>query len=132
MRVEREIRNLMERNDDLSKLKLDIIRALAIFNGVSWMTEIIPDIVKLRGGILDYPLREGLLNEALRELELDEIILIEPRVRGIPYSKGVYEDKLVRLRDLPAAKRALAGDEAYRSYLCRQMEAIRRALEDRR
>jgi hypothetical protein len=87
MRVEDEVRHLMEIDDDLSRLKLDVIRVLAIFNGVSWMTEIIPDLIKLRGGILDYPLREDLLDKALRDLESDEIILVELRIRGMPYSR---------------------------------------------
>jgi hypothetical protein len=107
MHVEDEIKRLIEVGDDLSRLKLDIIRILAIFNGVSWMSEIIPDLIKLRGGVLDYPLREELLDRALRELESDGIILLEPRIRGMPYSRHIYEDKLVRLRDLPAARRAL-------------------------
>lgn len=131
MRIEDEIRSMRERGDDLSKLKLDVIRVLAIFNGVSWMTEIIPDILRLRGGILDYALREELLNEAIRDLESDEVILVEPRSRGMPFSREVYEDKLIRLRDLFAARKALAGDPVYLSYLRGQMEAIRRALESR-
>lgn len=120
----------MKMEDELSMLKLDIIRVLAIFNGVSWITEIIPDLIKLRGRAPDYPLREDLLDEALRCLESDGIILVEPRVRGMPYSRQVYEDRLVRLRDLHAARRALSGDPVYASYLSRQMELIRRALED--
>jgi hypothetical protein len=131
MHVEDEIKRLIEIGDDLSRLKLDIIRVLAIFNGVSWMSEIIPDLIKLRGGVLDYPLREELLDRALRELESDGIILLEPRIRGMPYSRHIYEDKLVRLRDLPAARRALSRDPVYGSYVYRQMELIRRALEDR-
>lgn len=35
MRIEDEIRSMRERDDDLSKLKLDVIRVLAIFNGAS-------------------------------------------------------------------------------------------------
>ncbi|MEM1654732.1 MAG: hypothetical protein QXU12_03460 [Nitrososphaerota archaeon] len=131
MRIEDEIRSMRKRDDDLSKLKLDVIRVLAIFNGVSWMTEIIPDILKLRGGIPDYALREELLDEAIRDLESDEVILVEPRSRGMPFSREVHEDKLIRLRDLSAARKALAGEMVYLSYLRGQMEAIRRALESR-
>jgi hypothetical protein len=130
MRVEDEVKRLMEFDDDLSRLKLDVIRVLAIFNGVSWMSEIIPDLIKLRGGVLDYPLREALLDKAIQELKSDEIILVEPRIRGMPYSREVYEDRLVRLRDLQAARRALSRDPVYGSYVYRQMELIRRALED--
>ncbi|MCF3652695.1 MAG: hypothetical protein L2C94_000730 [Aigarchaeota archaeon] len=130
MRVEDEVKRLMEIDDDLSRLKLDVIRVLAIFNGVSWVSEIIPDLIKLRGGVFEYPLREDLLDKAIRELESDEIILVEPRMRGMPFSRQVYEDKLVKLRDLQAARRTLSRDPVYGSYVYRQMELIRRALED--
>jgi hypothetical protein len=59
MHVEDEIKRLIEIGDDLSRLKLDIIRVLAIFNGASWMSEIIPDLIKLRGGVLDYSTQRG-------------------------------------------------------------------------
>ena len=130
MRVEDEVKRLMEIDDDLSRLKLDVIRVLAIFNGVSWVSGIIPDLIKLRGGVFEYPLREDLLDKAIRELESDEIILVEPRMRGMPFSRQVYEDKLVKLRDLQAARRTLSRDPVYGSYVYRQMELIRRALED--
>lgn len=129
--MEDKVRELRSGRDELSKLKLDIIRVLAIFNGVSWASELIPDIVKLRGGILDYPLRDDLLEKALHDLESEDLILTEPRLRGMITSRRTYEDKLVKLRDLKAAKRALVGDEIYRMYLSRQMEIFRRALEDR-
>lgn len=130
MGLEDEINRLRDRDDGLSRLKLDVIRVLAIFNGVSWISEIIPDIVKLRGRVPDYALTDTLLDRALEELRSGGLVSVESRRRGMFPSKGVYEDKLVKLRDLGAVRRALAGDEIYKGYLSRQMEAIRRAMED--
>ena len=130
MELEDEINKLRNRDDGLSRLKLDVIRVLAIFNGVSWISEIIPDIVKLRGRVPDYALTDTLLDRALEELRSGGLVIVESRRRGMFPSKGVYEDKLVKLRDLGAVRRALAGDEIYKGYLSRQMEAIKRAMED--
>lgn len=129
MSLEVEIRNLLEKNDELSKLKLDVIRVLAIFNGVSWVSEIIPDIMKIHGYVLEYFPTDEILNRALRELESSEIILIESRKRGDFFTGKVYEDKLIKLKDLMAARKALAGDEVYKDYVLKQRETIRRAVE---
>lgn len=130
MQLEDEIKKLMGESDDLSKLKLDVIRVLAVFNGVSWMSEIIPDIMKIHGYVLDYPLTDELLNEALRELESKGLILVEPRRRGEFPSGSIYEDKLIKLRDLRIVRKVLTGDEVYKGYLSWQMDVIRRVAED--
>jgi len=129
MRLEDEVRKLICGDDELSKLKLDIIRVLAIFNGVSWISELIPDIMKVHGYILDYQITDDLLEMALHELEFEGLISIESRMRGTFPSKGVYEDKLIKLRDLEIVKRALAEDKTYKSYLSKQMEIIWRAMK---
>jgi len=129
MRLEDEVRKLICGDDELSKLKLDIIRVLAIFNGVSWISELIPDIMKVHGYILDYQITDDLLEMALHELESEGLVSIESRMRGTFPSKGVYEDKLIKLRDLEIVKRALAEDKTYKSYLSKQMEIIWRAMK---
>jgi len=129
MRLEDEVRKLICGDDELSKLKLDIIRVLAIFNGVSWISELIPDIMKVHGYILDYQITDDLLEMALHELESEGLVSIESRMRGMFPSEGVYEDKLIKLRDLEIVKRALAEDKTYKSYLSKQMEIIWRAMK---
>jgi len=130
MSFEAELRRLLGMDDELSKLKLDILRVLAIFNGVSWMSEIIPDIMKIYGYSLDHPPREELLAKALEDLEAKGLISIESRKRGMPLSREVYEDKLIKLKDLESAKRVLSRDKIYREYLSWRMEAIWRAAKD--
>ena len=119
-----EIRELLRRDDELSKLKIDILRALAVFNGISWMSELIPDIVKIHNYSIDYLPTDDMVDEALRQLEAAGFISIEPRMRGGFLAREVYVDRLIRLKDLRAVKDALAHDKVYKDYLSRQMETL--------
>jgi len=129
MRLEDVVRELMRGDDELSKLKLDVIRVLAIFNGVSWMSELIPDIMKVHSYILDHRITDDLLETALHELESEGLVHIESRMRGMFPSRNVYEDKLIKLRDLEIVKRVLTEDKIYKSYLSKQMEIMWRAMK---
>ena len=124
MSLEVEIRELLRRDDELSKLKIDILRALAVFNGISWMSELIPDIVKIHNYSIDYLPTDDMVDEALRQLEAAGFISIEPRMRGGFLAREVYVDRLIRLKDLRAVKDALAHDKVYKDYLSRQMETL--------
>ena len=119
-----EIRKLLRRDDELSKLKIDILRALAVFNGISWLSELIPDIVKIHNYSIDYLPTDEMVDEALRQLEAAGFISIEPRMRGGFPAREVHVDRLIRLKDLRAVKDALAHDKVYRDYLSRQMETL--------
>jgi len=125
------IEEILEGGDELSKLKADVLRALAVFNGVSWMSELLPDILKIRGYSIDYMPSEKLLEEALGQLEAAKLVSVEARRRGDFPSKRIYVDKLVRLRDPETVRRMLASDEIYKSYLSRQLEILRRAAAKR-
>lgn len=125
------IEEILEGGDELSKLKADVLRALAVFNGVSWMSELLPDILKIRGYSIDYMPSEKLLEEALGQLEAAKLVSVEARRRGDFPSKRIYVDKLVRLRDPETVRRMLASDEIYKSYLSRQLEILRRSAAKR-
>ncbi len=129
MSLRRKIEELKAREDDLGRLQLDVIRVLTIFNGVLWMSEMIPDIMKIHGYVMNYLPTEKMLENALKELESDGIVTVEARERGMMFSKGVYRDKLVKLQNLGEAKAVLASDNVYRNYMYRKMEMLRRALE---
>jgi len=129
--LELEIRRLLRGNDELSKLKADILRALAIFDGISWMSELIPDIVKIHNYSLDYLPTDEMVDEALQQLEAEGLLLIEPRMRGGFTAGEVYVDKLIRLKDLKAIKDALAQDEVYKNYLSQRMETLWKVGETR-
>jgi len=119
------IEEILRSDDELNRLKADILRALTIFNGVSWMSELIPDILKIRGYPIDYLPDEKLLDKALDQLEAANLISVEARRRGDFPSNRIYVDKLIKLRDPETVREALARDEIYKRYLPRQMEFFR-------
>jgi len=119
------IEEILRSSGELNKLKADILRALTIFNGVSWMSELIPDILKIRGYSIDYLPGEKLLDKALSQLEAANLISVEARKRGDFPSNRIYVDKLIRLRDPETVREVLARDEIYKRYLSRQMELFR-------
>ena len=119
------VEEILRGGGELNKLKADILRALTIFNGVSWMSELIPDILKIRGYSIDYLPDEKLLDKALDQLEAANLISVEARRRGDFPSNRIYVDKLIKLRDPETVRKALARDEIYKRYLSRQMEFFR-------
>ena len=120
------IEEILRSDDELNRLKADILRALTIFNGVSWMSELIPDILKIRGYPIDYLPDEKLLDKALDQLEAANLISVEARRRGDFPSNRIYVDKLIKLRDPETVREVLARDEIYKGYLSRQMELFRK------
>ena len=120
------IEEILRSSGELNKLKADILRALTIFNGVSWMSELIPDILKIRGYSIDYLPGEKLLDKALDQLEAANLISVEARRRGDFPSNRIYVDKLIKLRDPETVREVLARDEIYKRYLSRQMELFRK------
>ena len=119
------VEEILRSSGELNKLKADILRALTIFNGISWMSELIPDILKIRGYSINYLPDEKLLDKALSQLEAANLISVETRRRGDFPSNRTYVDKLIRLRDPETVREALARDEIYKRYLSRQMEFFR-------
>ncbi len=129
MNLREKIEELKNRDDEFGKLQLDVIRVLTIFNGVLWKSEIIPDIMKIHGHVMDYLPTEKMLEKVLEQLKADGIIDVEIRERGMMLSRGVYKDKLIKLLNLGEARAVLASDKVYREYLSRKMEMLRQALQ---
>ncbi len=129
MNLREKIEELKNRDDEFGKLQLDVIRVLTIFNGILWKSEIIPDIMKIHGHVMDYLPTEKMLEKVLEQLKADGIIDVEVRERGMMLSRGVYKDKLIKLLNLGEAKALLASDKVYREYLGRKMEMLRQALQ---
>lgn len=129
MNLREKIEELKNRDDEFGKLQLDVIRVLTIFNGILWKSEIILDIMKIHGHVMDYLPTEKMLEEVLEQLKADGIIDVEVRERGMMLSRGVYKDKLIKLLNLRKVKTVLASDKVYREYLGRKMEMLRQALQ---
>ena len=52
--IESKLHRLFMKKDEESRLLIDILRVLVIFNGILWESEIIPDILKVNDRYLDY------------------------------------------------------------------------------
>jgi len=107
-----------ESESEVNRLMADSIRVLAIYNGVSWKSEVIPDLIKLYRflGVLK-PLDPKSLDEALEKLEAEGLVSIEKRMRGAFDRPCTFEDKLIRLVDSKEALKALRRDEKFMNYI---------------
>jgi len=119
-----------EGEGELQRLMADIIRVLAIYVGVSWRSELIPDLTKLhsfqgRVEAVDPPL----LDRALRELKARGLITIEARTRGFLTSPKTYTDWLIRLTDLPSTIDVLREDQTFMAYLKARVMSMRGAAD---
>ena len=110
-------------------MKMNVVRVLAVHEGVSWKTELFPDLAKLLK-FLGQPHIVGsrILDEALGSLMSDGIIAVEDRKRGAMLEKGVYADQLIRLNDLAKVKSLLEKDPVFTEYMHNRDKMIRDAL----
>ncbi|RLF24722.1 MAG: hypothetical protein DRN15_01935 [Thermoprotei archaeon] len=133
MSFEEEIKRLLEAEDDVSKLALDTLRALAVFHGVLWLSELPTDIIKIRRGLPEYPLTPELLVSAVKLLEDLGLVTTEERTRGFMLGPGTHLDVLIRLVDHIGIKRTLYFiDSEFARYLVERDQRIREALRRRR
>ncbi|MCD6529305.1 hypothetical protein J7L06_03340 [Candidatus Bathyarchaeota archaeon] len=115
-----------EGESEIDRLMADSIRVLAVYHGVSWKSEVIPDLIKLYRflGVLK-PLNPKDLDKALERLKAEGLVSIERRVRGAFDNPWTFEDELIRLVDSKETLRALREDEKFMNYV---RERYRRML----
>ncbi|RLE67733.1 MAG: hypothetical protein DRJ43_06880, partial [Thermoprotei archaeon] len=76
------LKDLRDSKDPDDVLALDIVRALVIYHGVLWMSELPKSLSNLRRGALPYIMTgEGVLR-ALKRLEEKGLVSLERRIRG--------------------------------------------------
>jgi len=126
-KIERMLTNAGE--TELSKMKMNIVRVLAVYKGVSWKTELFPDLAKLLE-FLGQPdiIKPRILGKALSSLLSDGIITVEDKTRGAMLEKGIYTDQLIRLNDLAKVKSALEKDPVFARYMHTRDRMIKGAL----
>ncbi len=114
---------------ELNRMKMNVVRVLAVYKGVSWKTELFEDLTKLLE-FLGQPniVKSRILDEALTSLTLDGIVTVEERPRGAMLEEGSYKDQLIRLNDLANVKSALHKDPAFTRYIQSRDKMIREAL----
>lgn len=116
---------------EVSQMKMNVVRVLAVYKGVSWKTELFLDVAKLLKflGQPDF-VRPRILDEALGSLISDGIIAVEDRTRGTMLEKGVYKDQLIRLNDVAKVKSVLEKDSVFAQYMHNRDKMIRDALSE--
>jgi len=128
-KIERMLRSAGE--TELGKMKMNVIRVLAVYKGVSWRTELFLDLAKLLE-FLDQPeiIKPRILDKALGSLSSDGIITVEDKTRGAMLEKGVYTDQLIRLNDLTKVKSVLEKDPVFAQYTHNRDRIIKDALTE--
>ena len=114
---------------ELNRMKMNIVRVLAVYKGVSWKTELFEDLTKLLEFLGQQNIvKSRILDEPLTSLALDGIVTVEERTRGTMLEEGSYKDQLIRLNDLANVKSALQKDPAFTRYMQSRDKTIREAL----
>ena len=128
-KIQRMLNNAEE--TELSQMKMNVVRVLAVYRGVSWKTELFLDVAKLLKflGQSDY-VSPGILDDALMSLTSEEVIVVEDRTRGAILEKGVYTDQLIRLNDLERVRSILEKDPVFMRYMHNRDKMIRDALSE--
>jgi len=128
-KIERMLSNEVE--TELNKMKMNVVRVLAVYKGVSWKTELFLDLGKL-SEFLGRPeiIKPRILDKALGSLSLDGIITVEGKTRGAMLEKGVYTDQLIRLNDLARVKTVLEKDLVFAQYTHHRDRIIKDALSE--
>jgi len=128
-KIERMLSNAVE--TELNKMKMNVVRVLAVYKGVSWKTELFLDLRKL-SEFLGQPeiIKPRILDKALASLSLDGIITVEDKTRGAMLEKGVYTDQLIRLNDLARVKTVLEKDLVFAQYTHHRDRIIKDTLSE--
>ena len=128
-KIERMLSNSGE--TQLSKMRMNIVRVLAVYKGVSWKTELFPDLAKLLEflGQTDI-IKPRILDKALGSLSSDGIITVEDKTRGAMLEQGVYTDQLIRLNDVAKVRSALEKDPVFAQYMHSRDRIIKDALSE--
>jgi len=128
-KIERTLSNAVE--TELNKMKINVVRVLAVYKGVSWKTELFLDLAKL-SEFLGQPdtIKPRILDKALGSLSSDGIITVEDKTRGSMLEKGVYTDQLIRLNDLAKVKSVLEKDPVFVQYTHHRDKMIKDAVSE--
>jgi len=130
-KISDRIANVLAREGEskLYRMMADSMRILALYNGVSWRSELIPDLLMLYR-FLDRleAVNSRLVDEALDKLESEELVTVEERVRGSWLRLGTFTDKLIRLVDLATATEILRRDETFVRFVHERYRGFRERL----
>ncbi|QOJ79475.1 hypothetical protein IG193_03165 [Infirmifilum lucidum] len=107
------VEQLKLESDEASRLKLDVLRALVVFGGSLWLSEIPSSIERLYLGERAAPSTSD-VKKALKDLASRGLVRTEERVRGTDKPQG-EKDVLVLLAD-GRVRGSLLSDEVLNRY----------------
>ena len=127
--VRDRVRELTGKDDEMSRLMVDVLRVLVVFGGSMWRSELSQDLVKFYTivGRLEF-IDEKKVDKALKNLNKLGLVRVQERERGAGISPGKIKDKFITLTDFVGTKIALSGDRELNMYLLAAGERIRRAV----
>lgn len=124
------LNSLKSSNISEDVLALDIIRALLIYHGVLWMSEIPRSLSNIRRGALPYIITGENVLKALKRLEENGIIKLERKTRGKALSPSTYEDLFISLNNMEEMSKELREDPIIMAYKYRVSKILRDMFEE--
>jgi len=117
--IEKRVSEILscEKQGGLPRAKLDVLRALVLYNGSIWRSELLVEL----GFLSSYqPGAGGLATEGLdrilKELEKEGLVKKESAVKATLQFKEGVKDELISLVDLRATCAALSRDKLLAAY----------------
>jgi len=130
-KISDRIANALAREGEskLYRMMADSMRILALYNGVSWRSKLISDLLTLYQFLGRHEaVNSRLVDEALDKLESEGLVTVEERGRGSWLRPGTFTDKLVRLVDLATTTEILRRDETFARYVHERYRGFRERL----
>ncbi|HDI31776.1 MAG TPA: hypothetical protein ENF80_03060 [Thermofilum sp.] len=122
------MKNLKNSNISEDVLALDIVRALLIYHGVLWMSEIPRSLSNIRRGAIPYVITGESVLRALKRLEKNGIVKLEKKTRGKALSPTTYEDLFISLINMKEASKELREDPIIMAYKYRISRSLKICL----
>jgi len=127
--VRKVVEEVLSAEGEEAEVVKDVLRALAIFHGVLWESELLEDIMKVRDYQLPYVPSPDKLKRAVDKLASLGLVEVEERTRGSIVSPATYTDRLIKIKNLVAVKNALLHDSVYMRALNARARALREAMK---
>ena len=128
MSVREKVEEILAAGGEEAEVVKDVLRALALFHGVLWESEVAEDIMKMRDYRVPYVPTADKVRRAIEILSAEGLVKVEERVRGSLTSPSTYRDRLLKLVDMWGVREALLRDPVYLRAYSARMRALKDAV----